>query len=65
MTILAFLTAHKEALSVVVPLIVTAAIKTMPAPGSAFTWGTVYAWAYSAAHQFFNIKEPSAGDPTK
>lgn len=59
MNFLAFLTVHKEALSVVVPLVVTAAIKTMPAPGSALTWGTVYAWAYSAAHQFFNIKEPS------
>lgn len=59
MTILTFLALHKEALSVVVPLVVTAAIKTMPAPGSALTWGTVYAWTYSAAHQFFNIKEPS------
>lgn len=60
MTFTAFLTAHKEALSVVVPLIVTAAIKTMPAPGSPLTWETVYAWAYSAAHEFFNIKEADA-----
>lgn len=59
MTFLSTLAAHKEALGVVVPLVITAAIKTMPAPGSAPTWGTAYAWAYSAAHQFFNIKEPS------
>lgn len=59
MTFIAFLALHKEALSVAVPLVVTAAIKTMPTPGSALTWGTAYAWAYSAAHQFFNIKEPS------
>lgn len=59
MTLLPFLTTHKEVLSVAVPLVVTAAIKTMPAPGSSLTWGTVYAWVYSAAHQFFNIKEPS------
>jgi hypothetical protein len=29
---------------------------TMPAPGSPFTFGTLYAWFYDAAHQYANLR---------
>lgn len=40
-------------------LAVTAAIATMPAPGSPFNWRTLYQWIFDGAHQFVNLRRPT------
>jgi hypothetical protein len=40
-------------------LLTTAAIVTMPAPGSPFNWRTLYTWIYEGAHLFMNLRRPT------
>jgi hypothetical protein len=50
---------------VLIGLMVTAIISTMPAADCVVSWRTLYAWIYDAAHLFLNFKRPSmpAGSP--
>lgn len=49
---------------IVLGLVATAGISTMPPPGSPINWRTLYTWLYDWLHQFPNIK-PSVKDPDK
>jgi hypothetical protein len=40
-------------------LLGTAAIVSMPAPGSNMSWLTLYTWIYEGAHLFLNLKRPT------
>lgn len=49
---------------IVLGLLLTAGISTMPQPGAKLSWLTLYTWIYDWAHQFPNIKRP-ASEPDK
>jgi hypothetical protein len=40
-------------------LLATAAIVTMPEPGSEPKWETLYRWIFDCAHQYLNMKRPT------
>ena len=44
---------------IVFELLTTAAIATMPGPGSPFNLRTLYTWMYDCAHLFSNLKHPT------
>lgn len=53
MTIVTYLLEHKATVIFVAGTIASAAVATMPAPGTAFSW---YTWAYDFSHQFTNSR---------
>lgn len=44
---------------IVVALLLTSGISTMPAPGSKLAWRTFYTWLYDWSHQFLNLLRPT------
>lgn len=51
-----FLAAHRGALETGAYFVVTAFVRTMPEPGTLWTWQAIYAWIFDGLHQTFNIK---------
>jgi hypothetical protein len=50
---------HPAVFSMVGIYLITGLIATMPPKGSAFTWETVYGWAYDSLHLWLNTSKGS------
>lgn len=50
-----FLQAHHEILIFALSTLSLSVVSTMPPPGTKWTWGTAYDWAYDSIHLFISI----------